>query len=62
MEDLQNFTPDNTSLGVYFRIKKEFPLLEEEIINAMAFEELNNEEYFKQVKEQKIKENEMLKS
>lgn len=62
MEDIQNFISDNSELGTYFRIKKEYPLLYDELICALAFEHLHNEEYFNQVKEQRNKENEMLKA
>lgn len=62
MESIENFISDNNELATYFRIKKEYPLLYDELICALAFEHLHNEEYFNQVKEQRNKENEMLKA
>lgn len=61
MEDLQNFLSDNNELSTYYRLKKEFPLFDDAIINAMAFPDLRNENYYEQVKKEEQVKNEILK-
>lgn len=61
MESIENFIPDNNELSNYYRLKKEFPLFDEEILNVLTFEHLRNNEYYEQVISKRKLENEILK-
>lgn len=62
MESIEKFTTDNSDLGVYFRIKQEYPLLDENLIDLLAFEELRNPEYLEKIRVERLQENELLKA
>lgn len=51
MEDIQYFIPNNNRYSAYFELKKQFPLFDDEIISALAFEEFRTEDSIKKYKE-----------
>lgn len=60
MEDIQYFIPNNNRYSAYFELKKQFPLFDDEIISALAFEEFRSEDTINKYKEKEEEKKKML--